>query len=81
MCEYGKEIVEVAVVKVGVGVATGPEDAVATNGIATVVEVTEEVVVDVPEDITLIKPDTDTALLVTEGPGLLTFSCVSVITW
>ena len=69
-----------AVVNVGVGVPTEPVDAVATNGMEAVVDVTEEVVVDGPADILLIKPDTDTALLVPVLPGLVTTSGVSVIT-
>ena len=70
-------------VMVGVGVVTATEDAVATNGIAEVVEVTEEVVVDVPADIAFIKPETDTALLAVDmlGPGpVVTISGVSLIT-
>ena len=54
---------------VGIGVVTEAEDAVATNGIAEVVEVTEEVVVDSPEDIALIRPETDIALLAVDVPG------------
>ena len=61
--------------------ATADNDAVATNGMTAVVELTDEVVVDGPAVIALIKPETDTALppAVIFGPDPI--SGVSVMTW
>ena len=61
--------------------ATADDDAVATNGMAAVVEVTDEVVVDGPAVIALIKPETDTALPPVIIFGPVPISGVSVMTW
>ena len=65
-----------------VGVAaTADDDAVATNGMAAVVKVTDEVVVDVPAVIALIKPEIDTELPPAGILGPVPISGVSVMTW
>ena len=61
--------------------ATADDEAVATNGMTAVVELTDEVVVNGPAVIAFIKPETDTALppAVIFGPDPI--SKVSVMTW
>ena len=61
--------------------ATADNDAVATNGMTAVVELTDEVVVDGPAVIALIKPETDTALPPAVIFGPVPISGVSVMTW
>ena len=66
---------------VGAGEVTEPDDDIATKGTEVVVEVIDEVVVDVPADITFIKPETDTALTAVELPGpVVELSGASLIT-
>ena len=61
--------------------ATANDDAVATNGMTAVAELTDEVVVDGPTIIALIKPETDTALPPAVIFGPVPISGVSVMTW
>ena len=61
--------------------ATADDDAVAANGMTAVVELTDEVVVDGPAVIALIKPETDTALPPAVIFGPVPISGVSVMTW